>query len=213
MRACVQVKAELDDALSGTEVQALALAWTWPYRVECMSVTSAFALGFNATLYCKNPKEPGPCSATAPTPYFNSTSSKPFTDFKIRPAMLLAGWSADAVARTVAAGVASDGTRPKGTAYLVLTHDHVRSCRQFEFIETLVEMQGRLDTSLVNCSFSGPQCPSWPHDYLENATDVLTYFTGLTTVPGLTTNKWLPGAMGDHLTSYGGILTNTSGQV
>ena len=38
---------EVLDAKLGPEVQALALAWTQPFRVECMSVTAAFALGFD----------------------------------------------------------------------------------------------------------------------------------------------------------------------
>src|SRR5205085_964783 len=35
------------DARVGADVQAYALAWTLPYRVECMSVTAAFAFGFD----------------------------------------------------------------------------------------------------------------------------------------------------------------------
>lgn len=167
-------------------------------------MTSAFALGFNQTLYCKNAT---PCSVTAPIPYFNSTSTAPFTDFGIRPAMLLAGWSIPAVLRTIHAGVAADGTRPGGVGYMYLTHDHVRSCRAPEFAATVAEMRGKLNVELVNCS--ARQCV----DYLENASDVLTYFTGLTTVPELSTNHFVPGAVGDHLTSYGGILTNTSSQM
>ena len=46
-----RVKAVLDAKL-GPEVQALALAWTAPFRVECMSVTAAFALGFDPGSYC-----------------------------------------------------------------------------------------------------------------------------------------------------------------
>ena len=32
---------------SSPHIQAYALAWTLPYRVECMSITSAFAFGFD----------------------------------------------------------------------------------------------------------------------------------------------------------------------
>jgi hypothetical protein len=41
---------------------------------------------------------------------------------------------------------------------------------------------------------------------LENKRDVMFYFTGLTQVPSLDSNTFLPGAIGDHLTSAGGIL-------
>ncbi|HSR24641.1 MAG TPA: TIGR03790 family protein, partial [Candidatus Eisenbacteria bacterium] len=42
---------------------------------------------------------------------------------------------------------------------------------------------------------------------LRDRTDVLFYFTGLATVRGLDTLRFLPGAIADHLTSAGGILT------
>ena len=42
----MRVQAVLDAKL-GADVQALALAWTVPFRVECMSVTAAFAFGFD----------------------------------------------------------------------------------------------------------------------------------------------------------------------
>src|SRR5262249_3704207 len=39
--------------------------------------------------------------------------------------------------------------------------------------------------------------------------DILFYFIGAMTVPALTTNRFLPGAIADHLTSFGGMLTNS----
>ena len=81
----MRVQAVLD-ARVGAEVQAFALAWTLPYRVECMSVTAAFALGFDPAAYCAEG-----CQTTRPSPYFNSPSRAPFTDHRLRPAMLLAG--------------------------------------------------------------------------------------------------------------------------
>ena len=39
--------------------------------------------------------------------------------------------------------------------------------------------------------------------------DVMFYFIGASSVPELTTNSFLPGAIADHLTSYGGMLTNS----
>ncbi|MCK7496289.1 MAG: TIGR03790 family protein [Comamonadaceae bacterium] len=41
---------------------------------------------------------------------------------------------------------------------------------------------------------------------LARKTDVMFYFTGLTHVPSLDSNTFLPGAIGDHLTSAGGDL-------
>jgi hypothetical protein len=43
---------------------------------------------------------------------------------------------------------------------------------------------------------------------LKNKRDVLFYETGLPSVPDITNNTYLPGAIADHLTSYGGVLTS-----
>ena len=42
---------------------------------------------------------------------------------------------------------------------------------------------------------------------------VLLYMTGLTKVDKLDRIGWVPGAMGDHLTSYGGALDGKHGQM
>jgi uncharacterized protein (TIGR03790 family) len=69
-------------------VQAYAISWTWPYAVNCMSITSAFALGYNETLYCGVVDwNIGDCTGTAPVPYYDSTSVAPYSDFGIRIAM------------------------------------------------------------------------------------------------------------------------------
>jgi len=39
---------------------------------------------------------------------------------------------------------------------------------------------------------------------------VLFYFTGLASVAGLETLQFLPGAIADHLTSFGGMLTDSN---
>jgi uncharacterized protein (TIGR03790 family) len=49
-------------------------------------------------------------------------------------------------------------------------------------------------------------------DSLISRADVLFYFTGLASVSGLETLHFIPGAIADHLTSFGGQLTD-SGQM
>lgn len=48
---------------------------------------------------------------------------------------------------------------------------------------------------------------------LANKQDVLFYLTGLTRVDKLETNDYRPGAVGDHLTSFGGKLSSFGGQM
>ena len=199
--AFAPLKAQLDAALPAT-VQALVLTWLWPYQVDCMSVTSAFSLGFN-TSFC------GQCTPTAPSPLYNSTSTRPFTDFGVRPSFLLAGWSAHSALRTLAAGVASDGTHPKGDGFAFRTFDVARSVRFQEFQAAAAEMVGRVNQTYQDCR--APNCSDW--GYLVSHSSVLTYWQSIARVANLSTNTFLPGAVGDHLTSYGGVLTNTSGQM
>ena len=40
--------------------------------------------------------------------------------------------------------------------------------------------------------------------------DVMFYFVGAVRVPGIDSNHFLPGAVADHLTSYGGALTDST---
>jgi uncharacterized protein (TIGR03790 family) len=47
-------------------------------------------------------------------------------------------------------------------------------------------------------------------DAISLKSDVMFYFTGLANVSGLETNRFLPGAVADHLTSLGGLLTDSS---
>ncbi|CAF3434415.1 unnamed protein product [Rotaria sp. Silwood1] len=45
---------------------------------------------------------------------------------------------------------------------------------------------------------------------ISETTDVLFYFQGLHAVNDIATNKYPPAAVADHLTSYGGMLTDSS---
>src|SRR4051812_23827346 len=172
-------------------VQAYALAWALPYRVECMSITSAFAYGYDAAL-C----EQG-CKPTRPSRYFDAKSRAPFADFGLRPAMALAARTLEQAKALIDRGVAADGTRPDGTAYLVSTSDAVRNVRS-RLYPLAVKAAGGFPVRTLQA------------DALTYRTDVLFYFTGAARVP-LETVRFLPGAIGDHLTSSGGVLDAPEG--
>jgi uncharacterized protein (TIGR03790 family) len=188
------LQAQLSD-----DIQALAITWTQPHRVGCMSVTSAFALGYDDK-YCNTGG--GNCALTAPVAYANSRSVQPFTDFGIRPAMALAGTSKQNVFALIDRGVASDDTFPTGRGYFVRTTDVARSVRWPAFVDTLAiwDDPGGLALSYID-NADGKQS-----NFIEQQNDVLFYMTGLTTVPSIETNTFLPGAVADHLTSFGGKI-------
>jgi uncharacterized protein (TIGR03790 family) len=176
------------DRLTPKSIQAYALTWAQPYRVDCMSITSAFALGFDPA-YCASD-----CKPTQPSPYFNSGAPRPFDAFRMRPTMSLAAASVAEAKQLIDRGAASDGSNPAGTAYLVSTSDRARNVRAAGYPALRAQMQRILPAEIVEA------------DTIENRSDVMFYFTGLTHVPSLDRNRFLPGAIGDHLTSAGGVL-------
>jgi uncharacterized protein (TIGR03790 family) len=173
------------------QVQAYALAWTAPYRVECMSITSAFAFGFDAA-YCAEG-----CQTTKPSPYFDSASHAPHTDLRLRPAMLLAARDLKEAKAMVDRGVRSDMRWPAGTGYLLSTSDLKRNVRAQTYPGTLRAMVAAYPLKLLQS------------DELVGRNDVMFYFTGLLRVDGIDRNLYLDGAVADHLTSLGGMLTDS----
>lgn len=170
-------------------VQAFALTWAEPYQVGCMSVTTAFAMGYDPG-YCASG-----CRPTKTSPYYVSTSHRPYTDFGIRPTMAIAALRFDEAKSLIDRGIESDASRPEGTAYLLKTSDKARSVRAERFAEAQKELGGALDIELIDA------------DFIEGRSDVLFYLTGSVRVRRMDTNRFLPGAIADHLTSTGGKLT------
>ncbi|MDB5809283.1 MAG: hypothetical protein JWN94_1405 [Betaproteobacteria bacterium] len=176
-------------------VEAYVLTWALPYRVDCMSITSAFAFGFSEA-YCAEG-----CKTTKTSPYFDSTARLPFTQLGIRPTMAIAAANFDDAKALIDRGVAADGTRPEGTAYLLTTHDVNRNVRMHTYPIVEKMLKGRFTTRLLN------------QPYLKDARDVMFYFIGSSSVEGLDTLHFLPGAIADHLTSAGGWFDQESGQM
>ncbi|ACK67785.1 conserved hypothetical protein [Rippkaea orientalis PCC 8801] len=172
-------------------IQSYALTWARPYRVGCMSITSAFALGFDATYCAKG------CTPTKPNPYFHSHSSQPYTDFGIRTTMAIAATNFEQAKQLIDRGVASDATYPQGTAYLMDTTDKARNVRAALYNNIKENLGKRLPIKVIKANS------------LTNQSDVLFYFTGLANIPNLETNRFVSGAIGDHLTSFGGQLTDS----
>ncbi len=189
------IKADVD-AMTPRNVQAYALTWTVPFRVECMSITTAFAAGFDEGFCSKK------CAPTKLSPYFNSISRRPFDDYRLRPTMMLAGKNFNEVKKLIDRGVVSDRSFPKGTGYLVSTSDKARNVRAVLYPDLIAQyFDSPLDLRLVK------------DDFIKNKTNVLFYFTGVTHVKALNTIKFVPGAIADHLTSVGGDLSGKGVQM
>lgn len=94
-------------------------------------------------------------------------------------------------------GVTADFSQPHGSAYLLKTSDQARSSRAVLFPQVVKEL-----------------APFWPINYMEQEfisgrEDVMFYFTGLIKVPHIADNHYPPGAVADHLTSAGGVMSGS----
>lgn len=188
-RDFARIKETIDRA-TPAHIQAYALTWAAPYRVGCMSITSALTFGFDKA-WCSRKR----CAPTKKSPFFAYRGTRPYTDLGVRPTMSIAATNFSYAKDLIDRGIAADGTRPTGTAYLVSTRDKARNVRANWFPRIATAMRGWIKTDIVET------------DALENRDDVLFYFTGKAHVDHLDTLTFLPGALADHLTSAGGRLT------
>ncbi|MES2126774.1 MAG: TIGR03790 family protein [Pseudomonadota bacterium] len=179
---------ETIDAQLGPAVQAVLMVWTAPYAVECNSLTGAYTFGYDADL-CHDT-----CSVAKPSPYFNSMSRRPFTDFGMRLSMQIPTESLGEAQALIARGIASASAQGPASAYYLTTSQGARNSRAPFF-----PPPGRI----LARKFALKRLQA---DVLEGASDVMIYETGMAKVDKLETLKFLPGALADHLTSFGGDL-------
>ena len=172
-------------------VQAYALTWAQPYRVGCMSITAAFAFGFDEAFCAQG------CKTTAVSPYFNSDRPNPADHLNFYPTMTLAATSLEDARALIDRGIAADGSRPTGTAYLMNTSDPARNVRSPFYPAIQAQLGSGFEIQVVN------------DDQLLGRRDVMFYFTGLAQVPAIDSNQYRPGAVADHLTSLGGQLIDS----
>lgn len=185
----------------GPGIQALALAWTRPYGVSCMSITSALALGVDEDL-CRNP-----CSRPGASPYFNSASDQPWRDHGLRPSMLLAAGSVSGARALIDRGAAADGSLGlrgalPAEAWYLSTRDAARNVRA-----PLFPPAGLLRSISVQVEVAVGDLPP------PGRSRVLLVQTGVAQLgASVDTIAWAPGALADHLTSFGGVLDGSHGQ-
>ena len=188
------------EAFFGSRVQGLALSWRQPFAVNCNSITGALALGYDHRL-CQNT-----CGISRASTYFGGISTRPHHDHGMRLSMLLAASDVASAKAMIDRGVRSDhtlglrGALPARVHY-VSTSDQVRSQRRLLFPPAGLVRQFGIEVHLDET------------DALQDADRVLLYLTGRERVEHLDTIGFLPGALADHLTSFGGALDPSHGQM
>jgi uncharacterized protein (TIGR03790 family) len=182
-----QLKEDIDAHLR-PDVQAVLMVWTAPYKVACNSITGAYTLGFDPDQCIKT------CLPGRPSPYFNSSSPRPFTDLNVRLSMLLPTESVEQAKALIDRGAGAGFRIVPATAYFLTTSDKARNSRAQFFPPAGKIAARKLATKPMQA------------DVLEGARDVIIYETGMAEVAKLDTLGFLPGALADHLTSLGGDL-------
>jgi len=186
-RRFAALKADIDARL-GAQVEAVLMIWTAPYRVECNAITGAYTLGFDPDLCART------CMPGRPSSYFNAATARPYTDLRMRLSMLLPTASVAAAKALIDRGIGAGFRTVPATAYFLTTSDAARNARA-RFFPPVGQVVGRaLATRPLRA------------DALEGARDVMIYETGLAEVAKLDTLGFVPGALADHLTSFGGDL-------
>jgi uncharacterized protein (TIGR03790 family) len=170
------------------KVQSLALVWSRPFAVGCMSVTTAFAAGYRAD-FCV----PG-CAATAPNPLFDTNGWLPADTVGWWPAMLIPVDDPTVARELIDRGVAADSTHPPGILYLVHTTDERRNIRAatYDQVESALSKRVKIVDMAASSTHELP--------------DAIAYFTGSAHVDELQHIRFRAGAVADHLTSTGGVL-------
>ncbi len=120
------------------------------------------------------------------------------------PSMMLGfmgtnGNTRDEIRACLERGVQADGTRPDGTVCFITNSDVRSTCREWEFPPTVRELQQAGVTALITNAFPAP------------ATALLGVVMGASDIPMSPARTFLPGAMAEHLTSFGAAFDD-SGQ-
>lgn len=199
------IEAHIEAEGLARQIDFLAVCWSAPTRVsDSESITAALAFGF------QNAPGAPPCALIPGTSNAYAFSERAFsraTGGPGRPAylaMLLSAPTPEETRRLVDRSVAADGTAPDGTFYLLKPpSDPARNIRYKLFDE--FDFQARFLEGFPRRVFAEQNAQG-------NLRDVMGYQTGISSYPDWfwATNAYRPGAIADHLTSFGGMLPTPS---
>lgn len=180
-------------------IQAILMVWNQPYRVKCQSITSAVTLGVSHNFCAQG------CQKTQQSAYFDHNTEKPFDDLNLRPSMLLAAGTLEQGKALIDRGRSARSKPTNSTelakALLITTDDQYRNVRSLHYRMIRLLLGSQLPISVQH------------NREIAKQNNVLFMFTGESKVNYLDKIHFAPGAIGDHLTSYGGKLMETSTQM
>jgi uncharacterized protein (TIGR03790 family) len=191
------------------QAQFVVLSMDIPYRVTDgsneNSTTSALFYGFKTNTApvdglpsCSLPDNSSNSYAYSEMPFSQAAPNTATTNSYL--AMMLTDTNLAAAENTLFRGVASDESYPTQTVYLAKTGDSARNVRFIEFDNSVFENQvlGNYAVTRIDTDSTA-------------FTNLFGLMTGLSNF-SLYTNAFVPGALADSLTSYGGFILEYSGQ-
>ena len=191
------------------QAQFVLLSLDIPYRVingsDANSTTAALFYGFKTNgppvggyASCSLPDNTSNSYAYSELPFIQATPNTAVTNSFL--AMMLTDTNLAAAENTLLRGVASDSTFPTQTVYLAKTTDAARNVRFVEFDNAVFENQ-----------VAGNDAVHRIESDSTAFTNLFGFQTGLASY-SFNTNAFVPGGLGDTLTSYAGNILENSGQ-
>jgi uncharacterized protein (TIGR03790 family) len=202
-------------AMRARQIDDHILAWVYsthfPTRTKNRPIISVQGLTFLRN-HVPPPRDAGDALYVSPlfvgpaAPRANSYSPKSFDVAKqfLReemplPSMMLGyigprGNTKAEILNCLKTGLWSDGTQPKGTVYFVTSGDVRSRCRQWEFPATVAGLRNAKVKALISTKFPAGQ------------RDIIGLMQGKANIDTSQIGHFLPGAMAEHLTSYGGAF-------
>ncbi len=189
------------------QAQFVLLSMDIPYRVtdgyNVNSTTAALFYGFKTNSdpslgTCSLPDYSSNSYAYSELPFSQAMPDTAATNSFL--AMMLTDTNLAAAENTLRRGVAADNSYPTQTVYLAKTSDALRNVRFVEFDNSVFENQvvGNPAATRIDTDFTA-------------FTNLFGLLTGLGNY-SLATNAFVPGTIGDSLTSYGGCIFDSGGQ-
>jgi uncharacterized protein (TIGR03790 family) len=191
------------------QAQFVLLSMDIPYRVTDAtgqnSTTSALFYGFKTNGApvagydsCSLPDNSSNSYAYSELPFSQAMPNTATTNSFL--AMMLTDTNLASAEATLNRSVAADNTYPTQTVHLAKTSDSARNVRFVEFDNAVFENQvaGNYNVNRIDTDSTA-------------FTNLFGLMTGLA-VFSLDTNAFVPGALGDSLTSYGGCILENTGQ-
>ncbi len=180
------------------QISTFVFTFRRPYRVWTSGkengLTSTFYYGF------KDYSLATPCdlAAVALNEYAGTeTSFEPANTNGYRLSAILTLDTLAEAQTVIDRSVSADFSVPGGNAYYLYTSDAARNVRWPQFDEAQF-MQGLVQPTVqVEFRFA---------DFIVSESNVLACVTGLPQPPFIDSNTYVPGALADHLTSYGGLI-------